>query len=279
MFRRLSNSWELTKASATVLAADKELVVFPIVSFVASLLVTATFVLPIVLVQGADQKLTTGPLGIIVGFAFYTTTYFVIFFCNAALIGAALIRLRGGDPTVADGFRIAGGKVGLILQYALISATVGMVLRAIQERAGWLGRLVVGLFGMAWNLATFLAVPVLVSEELGPIDAVKRSTSLLKQTWGEQVVGNFGIGSITTAIGFALTVLFIPLGIVAAGAHSVPLVVAVVVTYVSCLMVLGIVNATLSGIYTAALYRYAAEGSMGAGFSNEMVTAAFRPKG
>ncbi len=139
MFRRLSNSWELARASANVLSADKELVVFPIVSFVASLLVTATFVLPMILVQGAEQKLTNGPLGIIVGFAFYTTTYFVIFFCNAALIGAALIRLRGGDPTVADGFRIASGKVGLILQYALISATVGMFLRAIQERAGLLG--------------------------------------------------------------------------------------------------------------------------------------------
>jgi hypothetical protein len=279
MFNRLSNSWELARASANVLSADKELVVFPIVSFVASLLVTATFVLPMVLVQGADQKLTNSPLGVLVGFAFYASTYFVIFFCNAALIGAALIRLRGGDPTVADGFRIAIGKVGLILQYALVSATVGMILRAIQERAGLLGRIVSGLFGMAWNLATFLAVPVLVSEEVGPIDAVKRSTSLLKQTWGEQVVGNFGIGTVTSAIGFAIVVLFLPLGVVAGSSGSVPLMICVGVAFVACLTVLGIINATLSGIYTAALYQYAAEGTMGAGFSNDMVTNAFRPKG
>ena len=103
----------------------------------------------------------------------------MIFFCNTALVGAALIRLRGGDPTVADGFRIAASRVGPILGYALIAATVGMVLRAISERSGFLGRLVVSLVGFAWNLATFLVVPVLVVEDVGPIEAVQRSASYL----------------------------------------------------------------------------------------------------
>ncbi len=278
MFRRLSNSWELTKASASVLAADKELVVFPIISTILMVVVSAGFMVPMFVVKGGANRTYDGPTTILLGFFFYTVTYFCIFFCNSALVGAALIRLRGGDPTVNDGFRIAFGKTGLILQYAMISATVGMILRSIQEEAGLLGRIVAGLFGMAWNLATFLAVPVMVSENVGPLEAIKRSTELLKRTWGEQVVGNFGVGAVTTLAGFGLTLLFVPLIIFAGSAGATPIVVATVIGYVGSLMVLGLISATLSGIYTAALYRYAAEGTIGEGFASEMVERAFLPK-
>ncbi len=178
-----------------MLSADKELVIFPIISAVALTIVSAAFVVPMFFLTDAKGALA-GPLSFIVGFAFYVVSYFVIFFSNSALVGAALIRLRGGDPTVADGFRIAMGKVGTIFGYAMVAATVGIILRAIQERAGLVGRIITGLIGIVWNVATFLVVPVLVNEDVGPIDAVKRSSALLKKTWGEQVVGNFGIGSI-----------------------------------------------------------------------------------
>ena len=277
MFRRLSNSWELTKASAHVLSQDKELMVFPAVSAVMLILVTAGFLAPMVLLadKGKDVE---GPLGLIVTFAFYVVSYFVIFFCNSALVGAALIRLRGGDPTVADGFRIAMGKVGVILAYSVVAATVGMVLRAIQQRAGILGRIVSGLFGMAWTLATFLVVPVLVNENIGPIDAVKRSTELLKKTWGEQVVGNFGVSAVISLAVFGLMIIFVPLVVLAASTERPPLIIATVGGFVVALLALALVGATLSGIYTAALYRYASEGQMGEGFAPEMVKDAFRPK-
>ena len=277
MFRRLSNSWELTKASAHVLSQDKELMVFPAVSAVMLILVTAGFLAPMVLLadKGKDVE---GPLGLIVTFAFYVVSYFVIFFCNSALVGAALIRLRGGDPTVADGFRIAMGKVGVILAYSVVAATVGMVLRAIQQRAGIFGRIVSGLFGMAWTLATFLVVPVLVNENIGPIDAVKRSTELLKKTWGEQVVGNFGVSAVISLAVFGLMIIFVPLVVLAASTERPPLIIATVAGFVVALLALSLVGATLSGIYTAALYRYASEGQMGEGFAPEMVKDAFRPK-
>lgn len=277
MFRRLSNSWELTKSSAHVLSQDKELMVFPLISAVMLVLVSVGFIAPMVVLAGKGKDVE-GPLGIAVTFAFYVVSYFVIFFCNSALVGAALIRLRGGDPTVADGFRIAGGKVGVIFAYALVAATVGMILRAIQQRAGFLGRIVSGLFGMAWNLATFLVVPVLVNENLGPIEAVKRSTDLLKKTWGEQVVGNFGVSAVLTLVGFGLALVFIPLIVLAAGTQKAPLIVGAVGGFVVCLLALALVGATLSGIYTAALYRYASEGQMGEGFSPAMVKDAFQPK-
>jgi len=171
MFRRLSNSWELVKASAAVLRSDKELVVFPIVSAIGVLIVTATFAVPLFLAGLFDQMYTDGhglqPLGMLVAFLFYLVQYFVIFFANTALVGAAMIRLDGGDPTVGDGFRIAMRRAGPILGYALISATVGLILRTIAERAGILGRLVISLIGLAWNLATYLVVPVLAAEDVG----------------------------------------------------------------------------------------------------------------
>jgi hypothetical protein len=277
MFERLSNSWELVKASARVLSADKELVVFPLISAGALVLVSAFFVVPMVLL-GADGRVTDSPLGVVAALLFYVATSFVIFFCNSALVGAALIRLRGGDPTVADGFRIAFDKVGLIFGYAVVAATVGVLLRAIQERAGILGRIVTGLIGVVWNLATFLAVPVLVSEEVGPVEAVKRSASLLRETWGEQVVGNFGVGTVTGLAGFALTVTFVPLVVLAAASTSPWLLGLTIGAYVFSLMALALASATLSGIYTAAVYRYAAEGEVGEGFEPAMVEGAFRPK-
>ena len=196
MFERISNSWKLAKASASVLNADKELMIFPALSAVMLVLVTVAFALPIFLTENAEGMLQ-GAASYAVAFLFYLVSYFVIFFCNSALVGAAMIRLRGGDPTVADGFRIASSKAGTIFGYALIAATVGMVLRALQERAGFIGKIIIGLIGMAWNLATFLVVPVLVTEDVSPVDAVKRSMTLLKKTWGEQVIGGFSLGAIT----------------------------------------------------------------------------------
>ena len=130
----------------------------------------------------------------VLAFLFYVVSYTVIFFCNTALVGAAMIRLEGGDPTLRDGFRIAFDRLPQIIGYALIAATVGMILRWISERAGIVGQIIIGIIGFAWNIATFLVVPVLAVEKVGPIEAIKRSAGLLRRTWGEQLVGNAGIG-------------------------------------------------------------------------------------
>ncbi|HSD83138.1 MAG TPA: DUF6159 family protein, partial [Anaerolineae bacterium] len=199
MFQRLENSWSLVKASWNVLRADKELLLFPIISAIATVLVTLTFFIPAILTFASSSTFgrrgTVEPLWILLMVAFYVIQYTIIFFCNTALVGAAMIRLKGGDPTVRDGLNVASQHFGAILGYAVISATVGMILRWLSER-GVLGRIVSSLFGLAWNVLTYLAVPVLVIEGVGPIDAVKRSGALLKKTWGEQIVGNLGLGAV-----------------------------------------------------------------------------------
>jgi Family of unknown function (DUF6159) len=277
MFKRFSNSWELVKASADVLKADKELLVFPIVSAALVLIVTVSFIVPMALVA-PDTGDGASALAYVLGFLFYLCSYFVVFFCNSALVGAALIRLRGGDPTVKDGFRIAMEHIGPIFGYALIGATVGIILKALEERAGFLGKIVVSLIGAAWNIATFLVVPILVTEKIGPTQAVRRSVELLKKTWGEQVIGNAGVGFVFGFITFGVILVSIPLILLAVASQSMPLIVAVIGLVVFTIVLLAVINAALTGIYTAAVYRFAAEGDVGHTFNPEMVKGAFRPK-
>lgn len=278
MFRRIANSWELIKASAAVLRADKELIVFPIVSAIGILLVTITFFLPLAFAGAFDALLAGGAtvLGIVVLFLFYLVQYFVIIFANSALVGATMIRLGGGDPTLGDGFRIAFSRFGAILGYALISATVGMALRLLSERAGSLGRIVVSLVGLAWNIATYLVVPVLVVEEIGPVDAVKRSVSLLRRTWGEQIAGNFSIGLVFGLVTVLVVILGVGLIALAVASEVLALALAAAVILVLLVIALALVSSTLSGIYTAAVYQYAITGETGGFFRQDLVEGAFR---
>jgi len=273
-----SNSWALVKASAGVLRMDKELLVFPLLSTIASLLVMASFVAPFALFGGwrifSEEHGSYAAYA--VGFSFYLVQYTVIFFFNSALVGAALIRLDGGDPTVSDGLSIAASRMGAIIGYAAVAATVGMVLRFISERSGFVGRALVGLAGMSWTLATYLAVPVLVTRDVGPVDAVKESAALFKGTWGEQVVGSFGMGGAAMLMGISWALVCA--GLIWMGTQAAPAgtVVAIAVA-VTGFVLLGLITSALKGIYTAALYRYASTGQAGY-FSDDMVGNAFRPR-
>ena len=167
---RMGNSWAVMKASARVLRLDSELLVFPLLSGLAVVLMTASFVGPIIYFGGFEALGALedpGYLAYAGGFMYYLFLYTVIFFFNTGLVGATLIRLDGGDPTVGDGIRIAFKKLPTILEYAALSATVGVVLRAIEERVGFLGRIVVGFIGISWTLITYLTVPVLVTRDVG----------------------------------------------------------------------------------------------------------------
>jgi hypothetical protein len=279
MFEKLSNSWRLVKASAQVLQADKELMLFPAVSSLALILVSVTFFIPMAVFGGGSEALADGGgiLGYVVLFLFYVVQYSVIFFFNSALVGAAMIRLEGGNPTVSDGFRIAKQHLKSILAYAVIAATVGMFLRMAKEKGGPLSKMVTSLVGLAWNLATFLVVPVLVTKNVGPVEAIKESAAVLKRTWGEQVVGNAGIGFVFTLLFIGLTILFIPVMILVATTGQLVLIVAVVVLFVLLCLGLALVNATLSGIYSAALYRFATAGESSQ-FDQSLLQGAFRAK-
>jgi hypothetical protein len=281
---KFARSWALMKSSANILRQDKELMLFPLLAGLASLVVIATFAWPVISMIGthhADfegQRRHVSPLFMLVSFAFYFVQYGVVIFFNVALASAAMIRLNGGDPTLGDGLRAATGKLPNIIGYALIAATVGMILRALQERLGFVGRIVAGILGFGWTVATFLVVPVLAAQDIGPVDAVKRSTSLLKETWGENLIGNAGIGVaggiLTLCLIFISGVLFFG----AVATHSVALMITVGVLAVIALVALTLFQSAMHGVYSAALYRFATEGDPGRGFDRALLESAFRQK-
>lgn len=279
MFTKFSNSWNLVKASWEVLRQDKELLIFPILSTIAVIVVTLSFILPILFVETALHSIREADfIHYLIGFIFYFIQYFIIIFCNTALVGAAIIRLRGGNPTVGDGFRIAGSRVLTILGYAFIAATIGIILRSISERSGLLGKIVVSILSMAWNMATFLVIPVYVVENVGPVESIKRSMQLLKKTWGEQIIGNISIGFAFGIIMVALIIAMIFSIAAIAGTASTALLILVISGFVLAFILLALLSSTLGSIYEAAVYIYASEGKVSGFFEDGLVKEAFRLK-
>jgi hypothetical protein len=284
---------ELLKQSWSVLKKDKELIVFPILSGIACLLVALSFAGPFLvapelgqrLFEGLENKadnpqveLVTRGIVFVLTFLFYFVNYFVIVFFNTALVSCAIIRFKGGDPTVSDGLKAAMARLPQILGWALLAATVGMILKAIEERASFVGQIVVNLLGLMWTAATFLVVPILVVEKLGPIDAVKRSVVLLTRCWGDGLVGNFGLGLIGVLL--ALPGIFVIVGGVMLGvaANSLILGIALAAIGVAYLIALAITMSALKQIFIAGLYIYAAEERVPDGFDEEIMRTAFRRK-
>lgn len=255
MFEKFSRSWELVKASASVLRSDKELMLFPVISGVASLVVLATFLIPMSLLGLFAEGFGAGV--VVFGFLFYFCQYAVVIFFNSALVAAAMIRLEGGDPTLADGFNAAKARIPAILGYAAIAATVGVLLQSLKNsRNNFLVRLLGSGLGVAWTLATFLMVPVLVSRDIGPIDALKESVSLFKRTWGESAVGTVGIGAAFWVITVGMVLVGVLLTILAAQAWM-GLAILVGGLFLVAVLLLGVFQSALSAVYSAALYRFA----------------------
>ena len=274
MFNRFANSWQLVKYSAAVLKKDSELLIFPLISSIAALLVLASFI-PLF---GAAPDSEESSINMVVLFGLYLAEYFVIFFFNAALIGAAMIRMDGGNPGVMDGLQIAWSKVGSIFGYALISATVGLFLRTIGRRFGFGGQIVAGLSGIAWSIASSLAVPILVSRDIRPLDAIRESTSLLKRTWGENLIAGASIGLVFKLVFFIVFVLIAFLAGTAFTREEMTLAAGIGVLGLIAMILLGLFQAALQAVFSAALYRYAIDGDDGNGLSSEVLNNVFAPK-
>lgn len=250
-----SKGWELAGVSARVLRADKELLTFPIVSAISVLLTTVALAVPawILFSRGELQQ---GPIEAVATFTYYLVSNFIVTFFNAALCGAALVRLRGGDPTVMTGLRIAMSRIGVIFRFSLIAATVGLVMRALEGRNGR-RTFLSSLIGAAWSVATFLVVPVMVNEEIGAIDAVKKSSSLLKKMWGDQLSGRITMGFIGFLGGFVLFALVTPLIYWAGTTNNGQLMFGSVTGFFVALGFLMLIVSTLNSIYASALYLHA----------------------
>lgn len=281
---RIERSWELIEKSVAILARHKSLMFLPVASAIASgaisvvmLSTTALAFRPEIqayMAVAPQHPRMTQPMWIFL-FLFYLVNYFIVVYFNVALVTNVSIILDGGSATLSDGLQAAWQRKGRIFQWALLAATVGIFLSALEERLGWLGRIAVRLFGAAWNLASYFVVPVLAAENVGPVEALTQSGQLISETWGEEVVGSFSFSFIFTVLALPGIALPFVLGRNFGSAGQVGGIVLMVIYWVF----LAITSATAQGIFNAALYRYAKTGEVSSGFDTSDFKYAWQSKG
>ena len=259
----------LAKLSWQVLLSDKELLILPVLSFLG-LVASALLILGVIGIPLHVYTNTNRPALYVLGFVQYVVAAFVTYFFNAALVGAASLRLQGSRGSVGDGLRMAGAKIGQIFAWAVVSATVGQLIRLVQQRLGLLGQILGGLFGLAWAITTFFVVPVIVFEDRGTMASIKRSAEILRQRWGESLVGN-------SAIGLVLFVLLLPALLVSIALIFVAQPLGIVLT-VLVIAVFAAISSAMSGIFRAALYQFAVSGRPVGAFSADLLNSSFRRK-
>jgi Family of unknown function (DUF6159) len=200
-FDRLANGWAITKSSFSILQKNKQLLIFPVLSGISLVMILAIIIVPILASAGWDVgnlniNFDNDAVPYLFTFLFYLVNYFVVVFFNMALIHCTKLYLAGEEPTIGAGIRFSISRIGVIFSWAIFAATVGTLLKAIQENAGWLGKLVAGGLGIVWGITTFFVVPVIAYENLGPVGAFKRSAEIMKNKWGEGLASTFSLGLI-----------------------------------------------------------------------------------
>jgi Family of unknown function (DUF6159) len=272
IMRRIGRSLTLFRISFRVLREHRGLIAFPLVSLLASMIILAGFAGPVfgLIAHGGSP----GPAGYVILACGYLVLSCVTQFCNAALIHSASVALSGGTPSFRDGFAAAAGRKGAVLTWGAFSGTVSLLMRAAEQRLGPLGRIFAALGGLAWNMVAFMVLPVIVLDGIGVKDAVRRSSELLRRTWGQQLGAVIGIGAGAFLLSVPSFVLFILLAAVAGTAGAIAGLVVCGLWVLAVVLLAG----ALSGVYQTALYRFATDGVPPAAFAAADLPNAIRPR-
>jgi ABC-type multidrug transport system fused ATPase/permease subunit len=281
MFSTIQRSYSIFKQSLSVLRQDKEILIFPLLSGIFTIIAMVGLISGGVMSGFFQRFLNSGDRGLANNiaayaalFVWYFVSWFIVLFFNVAVVACARIRLEGGDPTTADGFRAARENLKAIVMWALISATVGLILRMIADRSKLVGQIIAKILGAAWAITTYFVVPVMIFEKRGPRESMKSSTELISRTWGESLVAAAGVGITIMLLGIG-GLAFPILGVLISPTAAV-IGLGIMVLY---WLVLAIVSSALTGIYRTGLYLYAKEGRPMQGFGDDFVRTAFAGKG
>jgi hypothetical protein len=277
---RIARGWALTKETWAVVRRDRSLVLFPTVAGVCALVVAAAFF-------GAGAGVGTAADSFWPALPFLVVGAYLIIaigqFCAVALAACATRALDGADTTFSQGVAAARGRFGLILRWSAVQLLVGAAISALQallrDSAGSVvSSIFGGLANFAWTVATFFVVPVIAFEGLGPKEAITRSSAIIRERWGEGVVGSATIGGALFLVG-----ILPGIGLIVAGAaltgSSATLGALVIGVGVVVLVIAGLLQATLSAVFRVVLYRFATTGDVLGPFGQDQLAQAFRPKG
>jgi hypothetical protein len=283
-----TRSWDITKQSFKIIKSDKEIMIFPILATIFSLIFFAVMAIPFFMANIMEQ-LGLDKLGYLamylIMFIFYLGTAFISTFFNVAVVYCAKKRFEGGDPTFGEGLKEAGKRIHIIFLWSLLSATVGIILRMIESAAknnkNFIGRLVLsaiaGLAGAAWSIVSLFVVPALVFDNVGPFQAIKNSVNTLKKTWGESLVRHYGLGMAQFAfVLVGILVLLIP-GILLISAYW-PVAVGIIGLFIIYIIIVSLIFSTADTIFNTALYMYAKNGKVPSVYSEDTMKNAFEVK-
>jgi len=285
-----SRSWQLTKVSFAVIKQDKEMLLFPLLAGLSSLAFSIALLFPTVIVRFTEQASRGNPANValsvldyVLMFVTYLGLAFIATFFNVCVVFTTKTRFEGGDATFGQSFKFALSRISRIFAWSMVAATVGMFLHALDrvaERAGGVGKIVISIaraiIGGVWSVMTIFVVPVMVYEDLGPVEAIKRSMATLQRTWGESLVRSVGLGLIQflfLLLGVVMAVgLFMVLGPLGGWGVLVALIVSVI--YFIGVVLLFSVATT---VFNTALFAYA-NGRHPEGFDDTLLQAAFGPR-
>ena len=277
----LANSMRIMSASWRVLRQDRELLLFPLMALATSaLILVMTYFgaraagVPQIEPDGTTSVAIALDSWVVVSLGVLAVMSVSIFF-NGALTAGAYQRMSGGDPTIASALGHAVERLPALLGWAALNWTLGLMMRFIGPKVGWLGRLLLGGASLLWEIAVCLTIPAIVIDDLGPVRALKRSVSLLRHTWGENLAANAGLGIIAAV----LLIPGVPVTAVLAGSDNPLLYIGGPVAFVAWIVTVMVGITTLYTIYETALYLYATVGRTVATFDEKMLEAGFTVKG
>lgn len=280
-----SRSWRITRLSFGVINKDRELIGFAFLSFIFSSLFAIAMIVPSIVPTVMDGGVSETSLEVyqyVILFLTYFGLALIATFFNVCVVYTTKIRFEGGNASFAESLRFAFSKIGLIVQWSLVSATVGLILRILDNLASRLGKggqlvaqLIIALIGMTWSIVTIFVVPVLVFEGLGPIPAVKRSTQVIKKTWGESLIRSIGLGLIQLLIFVVIIGATIGLAYLLNSVYEFTGAMIGIGIGVVLLFITGLIFSVANMVYNTALYVYASNNLIANGFDEDVVRSAF----
>jgi hypothetical protein len=271
--QRIKRGWGLTKKSWALLNGHRELIRFPLYGAVATTLLALVTLGPGLYLFDQDSLAGAIPLLVI---GVYVLSV-VGFYFSVGLAACADMIFRGQEATVSDGLAVARERFSQICGWAAISTAISVVMGVLENQGGIGGQIAARLVGMAWSLVTFLAVPVIAIEGTGPFETLKRSGAMFRERWGQQITGNIAIGGIIFLAGLLPAAILIGGGILLWSSASF-LGALLVVIGALVLAIAMLISRALSGIFGVALYRYALDGEVVSGFTQEELESAVKVK-
>ncbi len=276
-------SYRIVKESWSILMQDKEIIIFPVLSFITSLIALIVFggvfyfIIMNANIKAFDNssEFLGNVISYVILFAYYLLMFFIANYFLAGVYTIVYARLNGQNLSFKDGLRASNNNLGKIFIWSLVSATVGMVLQIISDKSKIVGKIVVSLIGAAWNIITYFSFPFLIIGQKSIKDSFKESASLIRRVWGETIIVNFGVGlffGLLIFLGFALSlgiIILIPIKIT---------IISVIILFVIYCIILSIISSTLSTIFKIALYEFAQTGKVVQGFTPEILKGAIKVK-